>query len=168
MDISRKSLVAAFALMIGAGASLVALAADQAEKQDIVATAAGAEDFKTLVTAVKAADLVGALQGEGPFTVFAPTNEAFAKIPKEQLAALLKDKAALAGVLTYHVVPGKVMAADVVKLTEADTLQGAPVKIVVEEGKVKVNGATVIKTDIECTNGVIHVIDGVLLPPKSN
>jgi uncharacterized surface protein with fasciclin (FAS1) repeats len=81
---------------------------------------------------------------------------------------LWKDKAALAGVLTYHVVPGKVMAADVVKLTEADTLQGAPVKIVVEEGKVKVNGATVIKTDIECTNGVIHVIDGVLLPPKSN
>jgi uncharacterized surface protein with fasciclin (FAS1) repeats len=168
MDISRKSLVAAFALMIGAGTSLVALAADQAEKQDIVATAAGAEDFKTLVTAVKAADLVAALQGEGPFTVFAPTNEAFAKIPKEQLAALWKDKAALAGVLTYHVVPGKVMAADVVKLTEADTLQGVPVKIVVEEGKVKVNGATVIKTDIECTNGVIHVIDGVLLPPKSN
>ena len=84
------------------------------------------------------------------------------------MAALLKDKAALTSVLTYHVVPGEVMAADVVKLSNADTLQGTPVKIVVEEGEVKINDATVIKTDIECTNGVIHVIDGVLLPSKSN
>jgi uncharacterized surface protein with fasciclin (FAS1) repeats len=168
MDMLRKTMLAAVAVVVGAGWSLIAQAADHAEKKDIVATAAGAEDFKTLVTAVKAADLVGALQGEGPFTVFAPTDEAFAKIPKEQLAALLKDKAALAGVLTYHVVPGKVMAADVVKLSQADTLQGAPLRIVVEDGKVKINDANVIKTDIECTNGVIHVIDAVLLPPKSN
>ena len=98
--------------------------------------------------------------------MFAPTDEAFAKIPKEKLAALLKDKTALTQVLTYHVVPGKVMAAEVVKLSEADTLQGEPVKIHVEEGKVLVNNAEVIKTDIECTNGVVHVIDAVLMPPN--
>jgi uncharacterized surface protein with fasciclin (FAS1) repeats len=146
----------------------LAQAAGESTKQDIVATAAGAEDFETLVTAVKAAELVETLQGEGPFTVFAPTDEAFAKIPQDKLQALLKDKAALAAVLTYHVVPGKVMAADVVKLSQADTVQGAPVKIVVEDGTVKVNNANVIKTDIECTNGVIHVIDAVLLPPNAN
>jgi uncharacterized surface protein with fasciclin (FAS1) repeats len=150
----------------GAGTTLLAVAAEHGEKKDIVDTAAGAEDFSTLVTAVKAADLVGALKGEGPFTVFAPTNEAFSKVPKDQLDALLKDKDALTQVLTYHVVPGKVMAADVVKITEAETLQGQPLKIAVEEGKVTVNGVNVVKTDIDCTNGVIHVIDGVLLPPK--
>jgi uncharacterized surface protein with fasciclin (FAS1) repeats len=150
----------------GVGGSLVAFAADHAEKKDIVDTAVGAKDFSTLVTAVKAADLVSALKGEGPFTVFAPTNEAFAKVPKDQLDALLGDKAALTQVLTYHVVPGKVMAADVVKITEAETLQGQPLKIAVEDGKVTVNGVNVVKTDIDCTNGVIHVIDGVLLPPK--
>jgi uncharacterized surface protein with fasciclin (FAS1) repeats len=144
----------------------VAVAADHAAKKDIVDTAAGAEDFATLVTAVKAAGLVDALKGEGPFTVFAPTNEAFGAIPKEQLAALLKDKEALTGVLTYHVVPGKVMAADVVKITEAKTLQGEPLKIAVVDGKVTVNGVNVVATDIDCTNGVIHVIDGVLMPPK--
>lgn len=158
--------VGALVLGIGAGTSFVAVAADATGKKDIVDTAASAKGFGTLVTAVKAADLVGALKGEGPFTVFAPTDEAFAKVPKEQLAALLADKAALTQVLTYHVVPGKVMTADVVKLTEAETLQGQPVKIVVEDGKVTINGVNVIKTDIECTNGVIHVIDGVLLPPK--
>jgi uncharacterized surface protein with fasciclin (FAS1) repeats len=166
MRISHRILVAGLAIAIGAGSSLVAWAADHAEKKDIVDTAAGAEDFSTLVTAVKAADLVGALKGEGPFTVFAPTNEAFAKVPKEKLEALLKDKAGLTAVLTYHVVPGKVLAADVVKLTEAETLQGKPITIKVDGDKVTVNGVNVIKTDIECKNGVIHVIDGVLLPPQ--
>ena len=168
MNSLKMTFVPALLVCAVAGWISLAHAAGESGKQDIVATAAGAEDFTTLVTAVKAAELVEALQGEGPFTVFAPTNEAFAKIPQEQLAALLKNKEALAGVLTYHVVPGKVMAADVVKLSQADTLQGAPVRIVVEDGKVKINDANVIKTDIECTNGVIHVIDAVLLPPKSN
>ena len=166
MKVSRRILVAGMAIAIGAGSSVFAFAADYAQKKDIVDTAASAEDFSTLVTAVKAADLVGALKGKGPFTVFAPTNEAFAKVPKEKLEALLKDKAALTAVLTYHVVPGKVMAADVVKLTVAETLQGKPITIKVDGDKVTVNGVKVIKTDIECKNGVIHVIDGVLLPPQ--
>lgn len=166
MKYVNRLMFGALLLAVGVGTSLVALAADYAKKKDIVDTAAGAKDFSTLVTAVKAADLVGALKGEGPFTVFAPTNEAFAKVPKEQLEALLGDKAALTQVLTYHVVPGKVMAADVVKITEAETLQGQPLQIAVEDGNVTVNGVNVIKTDIDCTNGVIHVIDGVLLPPK--
>jgi uncharacterized surface protein with fasciclin (FAS1) repeats len=140
-------------------------AAEASSKKDIVATAVAAEQFKTLVTAVKAAELVDVLKGKGPFTVFAPTDKAFEKVPKEQLEALLKDKKQLQAVLTYHVVPGKVMAADVVKLESAKTVQGKPVKIAVKEGKVKVNGANVLKTDIECSNGVVHVIDAVLLPP---
>ena len=140
------------------------IAANKAEK-DIVDTAAGAEQFKTLVTAIKAAGLVETLKGEGPFTVFAPTDEAFAKIPKEKLEALLKDKKALTAVLTYHVVSGKVMAEDVVKLDSAKTVEGQKVKIVTTDGKVTINGAKVVKTDIACKNGVIHVIDTVLMPP---
>jgi uncharacterized surface protein with fasciclin (FAS1) repeats len=134
--------------------------------KDIVDTAVGAGQFKTLVTAVKAADLVDTLKGKGPFTVFAPTDEAFAKIPQEKLEALLKDKKALTAVLTYHVVPGKVMAADVVKLDSAKTVQGQSVNIVAQDGKVTINGANVLKTDIVCGNGVIHVIDTVILPPS--
>lgn len=166
MKFVNRMMLGALVLAVGVGTGLVALAADHAAKKDIVDTAVSAKDFSTLVTAVKAADLVEALKGEGPFTVFAPTNEAFAKVPKDQLNALLGDKEALTQVLTYHVVPGKVMAADVVKLTEAETLQGQPIEIAVEDGKVTVNGVNVIKTDIDCTNGVIHVIEGVLLPPK--
>ena len=140
--------------------------AEEAEaKKDIVDTAVGAK-FETLVAAVKAAELVETLKGEGPFTVFAPTDEAFAKIPKEKLEALLKDKKALAAILTYHVVSGKVMAADVVKLETAKTVQGKPLTIVTKDGKVTVNGANVVKTDIACKNGVIHVIDTVLMPPE--
>ena len=159
--------VAALGLMAGVGSlgSGPAAAADEPRK-DIVDTAAGAEQFKTLVTAVKAAELVETLKGDGPFTVFAPTDEAFAKVPKEKLDALLKDKQALAAVLKYHVVPGKVLAADVVKLDSAKTAQGQAVKIATRDGKVTVNGATVTKTDIVCKNGVIHVIDAVLLPPE--
>jgi uncharacterized surface protein with fasciclin (FAS1) repeats len=115
---------------------------------------------------VKAADLVDTLKGEGPFTVFAPTDEAFAKLPHGALDELLKDKKALAAVLTYHVVPGNVMAADVVKLHSAKTAQGKSIEIVVKNGKVMINGVNVVKTDIACSNGVIHVIDAVLMPPQ--
>ena len=130
---------------------------------DIVDVAVGAGSFETLVTAVKAAGLVDTLKGEGPFTVFAPSDEAFAKIPKEQLAALLADKDALIAVLTYHVVPGKVMAADVVGLDRATSVQGSSITIDTSEG-VKVDGANVVMTDIEASNGVIHVIDTVIMP----
>ena len=131
---------------------------------DIVDVAVGAGSFNTLVAAVKAADLVDTLKGEGPFTVFAPTDEAFAKIPQADLDALLADKEKLTAVLTYHVVPGKVMAADVVKLDSAKTVQGGDITIVVSDGGVKVDDANVVKTDIVTSNGVIHVIDTVLMP----
>jgi uncharacterized surface protein with fasciclin (FAS1) repeats len=133
------------------------------KQADIVDTAIAAGSFTTLVTAVKAAGLVDTLKGDGPFTVFAPTDEAFAKIPAEDLNALLKDKAALTKVLTYHVVPGKVMAADVVNLTSAPTVQGQDIAIDTRTG-VMVDNAKVIKTDIETSNGVIHVIDTVIMP----
>lgn len=154
------------ALFMGSALSPLspARAADKAEK-DIVDTAVGAEQFNTLVTAVKKADLVDTLKGEGPFTVFAPTDEAFAKIPKKDLDNLLANKEALTSVLTYHVAPGKVMAADAAKVDSAKTVQGQPLKISVKNGKATVNGANIIKTDIVCSNGVIHVIDAVLLPP---
>ena len=116
------------------------------------------------MTAVKAAGLVETLKGEGPFTVFAPTDAAFAKVPKATLNALLADKTALANVLTCHVVAGKVMAADAVKLTSAATVQGQSVSITVKDGKVYVDGAQVVATDIKASNGVIHVIDAVILP----
>lgn len=139
------------------------------EPKDIVDTAVDAGSFKTLVAAVKAAELVETLKGKGPFTVFAPTDEAFDKVGKEKIEELLKDKKALAGILTYHVVPGKVLAADAVKLDgkSAKTVNGKEVKIEVKDGKVYLNGkAAVIKTDIITSNGVIHVIDAVILPPK--
>jgi uncharacterized surface protein with fasciclin (FAS1) repeats len=132
----------------------------------IVDTAVAAGSFKTLAAALKAADLVDALKGEGPFTVFAPTDEAFKKLPEGTVETLLKpeNKAKLVAILKYHVVSGKVLAADVVKLKEAKTLEGDSVKITVTCGKVKVDNANVVKTDIPCSNGVIHVIDAVLLP----
>lgn len=136
-----------------------------ASEKDIVDTAIGAGSFSTLVTAVKEAGLVETLKSEGPFTVFAPTDEAFAALPEGTLDALLKDKAKLKSILLYHVVPGKVMAADVVELTSAKTAEGSPVPIRVQDGKVKVGGANVVKADIETSNGVIHVIDKVILPP---
>ncbi len=146
-------------------AALVVSAASYASaKADIVDTAVTAGSFNTLVTAVKAADLVDTLKGTGPFTVFAPNDAAFAKVPAADLQALLKDKAALGKVLTYHVVAGKVMASDVVKLTSAKTVQGQELKIAVKDGVVYVDGAKVISTDIETSNGVIHVIDSVVLP----
>ena len=131
---------------------------------DIVDTAVAAGSFKTLAAALQAAGLVETLKGKGPFTVFAPTDEAFAKIPKEQLEALLKDKAALTKILTYHVVAGKVTSAQVVKLKEAKTVQGGLVAISATKEGVTINDAKVLKTDIVASNGVIHVIDTVLLP----
>lgn len=132
--------------------------------QNDLVEAARSAGFGTLLTAVQAAGLTDTLRGDGPFTVFAPTDEAFAKLPKETLAALLADKATLTKILTYHVVAGKVMAADVVKLTEAKTVQGERVHIDASNG-VKVDAANVTATDVPATNGVIHVIDAVLLPP---
>jgi len=155
----KRTLVVAAALAV-----LVSPAAVRAgSHKDIVDTAVAAGSFKTLASALQAAGLVDTLKGAGPFTVFAPTDEAFAKIPKADLDALLADKAKLAKVLTYHVVPGRVMAADVVKLHEAKTVQGQMVKIDASSG-VKINGANVVKPDVEASNGVIHVIDSVILP----
>ena len=137
---------------------------NQMENENIVQTAIGAGQFKTLVAAVKAAGLVETLSGPGPFTVFAPTDEAFAKLPEGTVEALLKDKEKLTAILTYHVVSGNVMASDVVKLSSAKTVNGQEVTIMVKDGKVMVDNATVIKTDIKCSNGVIHVIDSVIIP----
>lgn len=157
-----KTCAASFALL---GFAAVLSAAEPAKK-DIVDTAVAAGQFKTLAAALTAADLIDTLKGEGPFTVFAPTDEAFAKLPAGTVESLLKpeNKEKLIAVLTYHVVPGKVMAADVVKLTEAKTVNGKHAKIMVKEGKVKVDAANVVKTDILASNGVIHVIDAVILP----
>ena len=132
---------------------------------DIVDTAVAAGAFKTLVAAVQAAGLVDTLKGVGPFTVFAPTDEAFSKLPPSAVADLLKpeNKAKLQGVLTYHVVAGKVLAADVIKLKSAKSVQGQDLAIDTTAG-VKVAGANVVETDIVCSNGVIHIIDTVMLP----
>lgn len=136
------------------------------EDKNIVENAVNSADHTTLVAAVQAAGLVETLSGDGPFTVFAPTNEAFAKLPKGTVEDLLKpeNKEKLVAILTYHVVPGKVMAADVVKVKEAKTVQGGKVKVTVKDDEVMIDKAKVVKTDVECSNGVIHVIDSVLLP----
>jgi len=134
--------------------------------KDIIDTAVADGRFKTLATALTTAGLIDTLKGKGPFTVFAPTDEAFAKLPAGTVEALLKDKAKLTAILTYHVVSGRVMAADVVKLTTANTVNGKPVTIKVDGGKVYINDAQVIITDILTSNGVIHVIDKVILPPQ--
>jgi uncharacterized surface protein with fasciclin (FAS1) repeats len=149
-----KSLLIASVLALGLSFS--------AQAKDIVDTAVGAGNFKTLAAALTAAGLIDTLKGKGPFTVFAPTDEAFAKIPKADLDALLKDKAKLTAVLTYHVVPGKVMAKDV-KAGKVKTVQGSELTISTTAG-VKVDNATVVKTDIGADNGVIHVIDSVIMP----
>ena len=134
--------------------------------QDIVDTALSVDSFSTLCSLVVSAGLVDTLKGPGPFTVFAPGNDAFAKVPKETLDALAADpKGALTKVLTYHVVPGKVMAAEVSDGLEAGTAEGATVNFTVKDGAVMINDANIVQTDIECSNGVIHVIDAVILPP---
>jgi uncharacterized surface protein with fasciclin (FAS1) repeats len=155
----KKMLVVTAALAVLAAPAFVRAGSHK----DIVDTAVEAGGFNTLAAALEAAGLVDTLKGPGPFTVFAPTDEAFAKIPEADLAALLKDEAKLAKVLTYHVVPGKIMAADVVKLKEAQTVEGRMVRIDAASG-VKVNGAHVVKADVVASNGVIHAIDSVILP----
>ncbi len=143
-------------------ASALTLAALGAQAKDIVDTAVGAGNFKTLATALTAAGLVDTLKGKGPFTVFAPTDAAFAKIPKADLDKLLADKAKLTAVLTYHVVPGKVMAKDV-KAGKVKTVQGGEITLATAGG-VTVDGAKVSATDIAASNGVIHAIDSVIMP----
>ena len=142
--------------------STLALTAATVQAKDIVDTAVAAGDFKTLAVALEKAGLIDTLKGKGPFTVFAPTDAAFAKVPKKDLDALLADKSKLASVLTYHVVPGTVMAKDV-KAGKVKTVQGSDLTLSTSDG-VKVDGANVVKTDIVADNGVIHVIDSVILP----
>jgi uncharacterized surface protein with fasciclin (FAS1) repeats len=149
-----------------AGAAPAAYA--QAGSRDIVDTAVAAGQFATLARALQAAGLVETLKGPGPFTVFAPTDAAFAKLPAGTLEALLRDPARLRAVLTYHVVPGRVLAADVVRLSTARSAQGASIRITVAGGTVRLNGGpAVLQTDVLAANGVIHVIDAVLLPPPA-
>jgi uncharacterized surface protein with fasciclin (FAS1) repeats len=174
MKKNRMLTVAAFAAAVTLTPSLLAgdcaasksdAAATCSSSKDIVGVASGAENFKTLIAAVKAAGLVETLQGKGPFTVFAPTDEAFAKLPAGTVEDLLKpeNKEKLAGILKYHVVPGKVLAADV-KTMEAKTAQGQSVRLKVSDAGVTVDGAKVVQTDLLAENGVIHVIDRVILP----
>jgi uncharacterized surface protein with fasciclin (FAS1) repeats len=166
LNVKMKSLFATALVgvaLLGAATSGLATQPAAAPK-DIVDTAVSAGSFKTLAKLLTDAGLVETLKGKGPFTVFAPTDEAFAKIPKETLDAVAKDKAKLRAVLTYHVVAGNVMAKDVVGLKSAKTVQGQTVAISVRGNTVKINNATVTKTDIVASNGVIHVIDRVLLP----
>jgi uncharacterized surface protein with fasciclin (FAS1) repeats len=161
-------------LLMSAAAATIALGvtgwssavADSHAKTDIVDTAVAAGSFTTLVAAVQAAGLVETLKSDGPFTVFAPTDEAFAKLPAGTVESLLKpeNKAQLQAVLKYHVVAGKVLAADVVKLTSATTLEGSAVKVMVSGSAVMINDSNVTQTDVVASNGVIHVIDSVMLP----
>jgi len=147
-----------------ATAVFAALSAVSASAADLVDTAVGAGKFTTLVAAVKAAGLVDTLKGAGPFTVFAPSDEAFAKLPAGTVEGLLKDPEKLRKVLTYHVVAGKVTSAEVVKLDTARTVEGSNITISTKDGTVKVDNANVIQADMHCDNGVIHVIDSVILP----
>jgi uncharacterized surface protein with fasciclin (FAS1) repeats len=158
-----KSLVLAAALL---AAPSVVTAQMAKPAKDIVTVAVENGNFKTLAAALTAAGLIETLQGAGPFTVFAPTDAAFAKLPAGTVEALLKDKAKLTAILTYHVVAGKVEAKDVVKLSSAQTVNGATVAIKVVNGKVMINNATVAAADVQASNGVIHVIDTVILPPQ--
>jgi uncharacterized surface protein with fasciclin (FAS1) repeats len=162
MKLTNIAMAAVAAIGIIAGSAGVRAA-------DIVETAIEAGQFKTLAAAVTAAGLAETLKAEGPFTVFAPTDEAFAKLPAGTVENLLKpeNKDQLTAILTYHVVPGKVMAADVVKLTDAETVNGKKLMIKTEGDKVMINEATVVKTDIVTSNGVIHVVDSVILPPAN-
>ncbi len=166
MKLNRRAM-----MTLGLSVALTVGQSLQAEEQkDIVDTAVGAGSFKTLAAALGAADLAGTLKGKGPFTVFAPTDAAFAKLPKGTLESLLKpeNKEQLTGILTYHVVSGNVMARDVVKLSGAETLNGQRVDIKTTDGRVAVDSANVLSADIECSNGVIHVIDSVMLPSSDN
>lgn len=160
-SIAKMLIVAQFALV-----ATQATAGDYTKKKDIVDTAVSAGQFNTLAAALDAAGLIDTLKGDGPFTVFAPTDEAFAKLPEGTVESLLKpeNRDQLIAILTYHVVPGKVLAADVVKLSEAQTVNGQSVAIKIADNGVRIDNANVIATDIGASNGVIHVIDTVILP----
>ena len=164
---SRFLLVLLIAAGVGFGSGIARFNSYAEEEMDIVETAAAAGSFNTLVAAVTAAGLTETLKGEGPFTVFAPTDEAFAKLPEGTLEMLLKpeNKEKLAAILSYHVVAGKVTSDEVVKLTSAESVSGKKIDIKTSDGKVMVDGATVIKADVMAKNGVIHVIDTVMMPP---
>lgn len=165
MNLKSKTARLMFVGLLAAGLTVTpAGAADHHEKKDIVETAVSAGSFKTLAAALEAAGLIETLKGQGPFTVFAPTDEAFAKLPPGTVESLLRDKEKLTSILLYHVVAGKVMAKDVVRLRAAKTVQGSSIRISVVDGKVKVDSANVVRTDIAASNGVIHVIDSVILP----
>jgi len=154
-------------LMVGvclAGSNSMDASKEESSAADIVDTAVAAGNFQTLVSAVEAAGLVDTLKGEGPFTVFAPTDEAFAKIPQEQLESLLENKTQLTAVLTYHVIAGKVMSTDLTDDMAVATVQGDNVTINLDEDGFMVNDAKVVQADIECINGVVHAIDTVLMP----
>jgi uncharacterized surface protein with fasciclin (FAS1) repeats len=165
MNLKSKisSLMLVGALTVGLTMMAIVAAEHHADK-DIVETAVAAGSFKTLATALEATGLVETLKGSGPFTVFAPTDEAFAKLPADTLEALLKDTQKLKGILLYHVVAGKVTAKEVMKLKSAKTVQGSSATISLRDGKVMVDAANVVTTDIMASNGVIHVIDSVILP----
>lgn len=158
----RASLVLAASAFLGAGLAAPAIA----QPRDIVETAVAAGNFKTLARLLAEAGLVEVMKGPGPYTVFAPTDEAFAKVPKDVLDALARDKARLAQVLTYHVLTSKWTADDVKLVKTTGTAQGKPIDIAVSGGSLTINGAKVVKADIDCTNGIIHVIDTVLMPPQ--
>mgnify|MGYP003573756802 CR=1 FL=1 len=166
----KRSLILFGAFAIAFSATNVGLADCGTCDKTVVEVAVKTKGFETLVAAVKAADLVKTLSGKGPFTVFAPTDEAFAKLPKGTLEELLKpeNKKKLVAILTYHVVPAKVMAKEVVTLKDAKTAQGSKVKIAVKDGTVMIDNAKVVKADIPCKNGVIHVIDTVILPKEES
>jgi uncharacterized surface protein with fasciclin (FAS1) repeats len=159
--ITRAAVAAALTFAVAAPATA------QAQTQDIVATAVAAGQFTTLAKALTEAGLVETLQGAGPFTVFAPTDAAFAKLPAGALEGLLADKAKLRQVLLYHVVPGKLMAADVLAAKRLTTVAGPSAQVMQHDGAAMIDKATIVKTDIAASNGVIHVIDSVMLPPTT-
>jgi uncharacterized surface protein with fasciclin (FAS1) repeats len=168
VTIKRISIITALVLTLAVGVATAtagrAPAGGKMGEKNLVQTAVAAGQFKTLASLLQKAGLVGTLEGKGPFTVFAPTDAAFAKVPKATLASLAKNKAKLRAVLLYHVVKGKVTAAQAMKLQSAKTLEGKPVSIQVKGGKVIVGGATVVKANVMASNGVIHVINKVLVP----
>lgn len=170
MTKSAMPMAIATLMLVGFTASISSLAAGKtgsmSGEMDIVDTAVAAGNFSTLAAALDAADLIPTLKGDGPFTVFAPTDEAFAKLPAGTVESLLKpeNRDQLVAILTYHVVSGKVMAKDVAKLSEATTVNGSDISIMVKDGKVRINDATVIAADVATSNGVIHIVDTVILP----
>jgi uncharacterized surface protein with fasciclin (FAS1) repeats len=161
----KTTIAAALGFVLMAGGAVEAQHHGRAPGGDIVQVATGAGSFKTLLAAAQAAGLVETLKGDGPLTVFAPTDEAFAKLPAGTVERLLQNPEQLRAILAYHVVPGKVTAANVVRMGAANTVQGAPIRVSTEGRKVKINDSTVLTPNVMASNGIIHVIDTVLMPP---